>query len=213
MTDRLRPHWDFDDLDGTEKRFLALLAEEVSEPGRAEILTQLARVEGLRGRFDEADELVDEAADLSRAAVVRVRVDLERGRIRRSSGSKDAALPLFESAFATALESGEDWLAADAAHMCALAAPDSEGFLAWTQRGIALAESSESAAYWLGPLLNNLGWELFDAGEHERALGVFERALAVRERDPENVAAIEAARAAVTEARRALGRENDALGE
>jgi len=91
--------------------------------------------------------------------------------------------------------------------MCALAAPDREGFLAWTQRGIALAESSEAAAYWLGPLLNNLGWELFDAGEHEQALGVFERALAVREREPEQVAAIEAARAAVTEALGALGRD------
>jgi len=207
MTDRLRPHWNFDDLDGTEERFRARLAEEVPEPGRAEILTQLARVEGLRGRFDRAGALVDEAAGLSQAAVVRVRVDLERGRICRSSGSKDAALPLFRSAFATAVDTGEDSLAADAAHMCALAAPDREGFLAWTQRGIALAESSEAAAYWLGPLLNNLGWELFDAGEHEQALGVFERALAVREREPEQVAAIEAARAAVTEALGALGRD------
>jgi len=207
MTDRLRPHWNFDDLDGTEERFRARLAEEVPEPGRAEILTQLARVEGLRGRFDRAGALVDEAAGLSQAAVVRVRVDLERGRICRSSGSKDAALPLFRSAFATAVDTGEDWLAADAAHMCALAAPDREGFLAWTQRGIALAESSEAAAYWLGPLLNNLGWELFDAGEHEQALAVFERALAVRGREPEQVAAIEAARAAVTEALGALGRD------
>jgi len=207
MTDRLRSHWDFDDLDATEERFRALLAEEVSEAGRAEILTQLARVEGLRERFERADALVDEAAGLSPAPVVRVRIDLERGRICRSSGSKDTALPLFESAFATAREAGEDWLAGDAAHMCALAAPDTEGFLAWTRRGIALAESSEAAAYWLGPLLNNLGWEHFDAGEHEQALGVFERALAVREREPAQVAAIEAARAAVTEALRALGRD------
>ena len=35
MTDRLRPHWNFDDLDGTEERFRARLAEEVPEPGRA----------------------------------------------------------------------------------------------------------------------------------------------------------------------------------
>jgi tetratricopeptide (TPR) repeat protein len=90
--------------------------------------------------------------------------------------------------------------------MCALAAPDKDGFIAWTNRGIELAESSAAAAYWLGPLLNNLGWEYFEAGEHEQALDVFERALEVRLRDPENTAAIEHAREAVAEAREALGR-------
>jgi tetratricopeptide (TPR) repeat protein len=193
MTDPLRPLWDFDDLDATEERFRAL---------RAEALTQLARVEGLRGSFEAGDRLLDEVAEQDPR--VRIRVELERGRLRRSGGDKEAALPLFESAFATALEAGEDWLAADAAHMCALAAPDRDAFVAWTTRGIELAESSEAAAYWLGPLLNNLGWDHFDAGEHAQALEAFERALAVREREPGNVAAIETAREAVEEARRAL---------
>ena len=196
MSDPLRPLWDFDDLDATEARFRAL--------GGAEALTQLARVEGLRGNFAAGDELLDELV-AEHGARVRIRVDLERGRLRRSSGEKEAALPLFESAFASALAAGEDWLAGDAAHMCALAAPDRDGFIAWTNRGVELAESSEAAAYWLGPLLNNLGWEYFDAGEHQLALDVFERALEVRERDPENTAAIELARDAVDEARRALG--------
>ena len=192
--DPLRPYWDFDDLDATEARFRAL---------RAEALTQLARVEGLRGRFDEGDRLLDQAARETDARV-RIRVHLERGRLRRSSGDREAALPLFEQAWEAALAAGEEWLAADAAHMCALAAPGRDGFLAWTQRGIDLAETSEAASYWLGPLLNNLGWECFDAGEHAQALAAFERALAAREREPENVAALEAARAAVDEARRAL---------
>ena len=194
--DPLRPYWDFDDLDASEANFRAL---------RAEALTQLARVEGLRDRFDEGDRLLDEAA-VETDPRVRIRVDLERGRLRRSGGDKEAALPLFEAAFSAALAAGEDWLAADAAHMCALAAPDRDGFVAWTQRGIDLAERSESASYWLGPLLNNLGWEYFDAGEHKQALDAFERALAARERDPENVAALEHAREAVDEALRALGR-------
>ena len=194
--DPLRAYWDFDDLDTTEARFRAL---------RAEALTQLARVEGLRNRFDAGDRLLDEAATESDPRV-RIRVELERGRLRRSSGDKEAALPLFESAYAAARAAGEDWLAADAAHMCALAAPDREGFVAWTRRGIELAETSQAASYWLGPLLNNLGWEHFDAGEHEQALAAFERALAAREREPENVAALEAAREAVDEALRALGR-------
>jgi tetratricopeptide (TPR) repeat protein len=195
MSDPLRPLWDFDDLDATEARFRAL---------RAEALTQLARVEGLRDRFDEGERLLDEIVEQD--ARVAIRVDLERGRLRRSAGDKEAALPLFESAFAKALDAGEDWLAGDATHMCALAAPDREGIVAWTQRGIELAESSEAAAYWLGPLLNNLGWEYFDAGEHEQALEAFERALAAREREPEKAAEIETAREAVAEALRALGR-------
>jgi tetratricopeptide (TPR) repeat protein len=194
--DPLRAYWDFDDLDATERRFRVL---------RGEVLTQLARVEGLRERFEEGDRLLDAVNEDDPR--VRIRVALERGRLRRSSGDKEAALPLFESAFASALEAGEDWLAGDAAHMCALAAPDRDGFVAWTNRGVELAEASEAAAYWLGPLLNNLGWEYFDAGEHEHALAAFERALAARERDPENVAALEHAHEAVAEARRALGRD------
>lgn len=194
MTDPLRPLWDFDDLDATEARFRAL---------RDEALTQLARVQGLREDYEGGDRLLDEvAADDPR---VRIRVDLERGRLRRSGGDREAALPLFERAFAAALEAGEDWLAGDAAHMAALAAPDRDAFVAWTNRGLELAERSAAAAYWAGPLLNNLGWEHFDAEEYEQALELFERALAVRERDPENPAAIEHAREAVAEARKALG--------
>ena len=196
MTDPLRPLWDFDDLDATEARFRAL---------RAEALTQLARVQGLREDYAAGDRLLDEVAEEDPR--VRIRVDLERGRLRRSSGDPAAALPLFEGAFDAAVEAGEDWLAGDAAHMAALAAPDRDGFVAWTNRGLELADRSEAAAYWAGPLLNNLGWEHFDAEEYEQALDVFERALAVRERDPDNPAAIEFAREAVAEAQKALGRD------
>ena len=195
MSDPLRPYWDFDDLDATEQRFRDL---------RAEALTQLARVQGMRGHFEEGDRLLDEIGE--QTARVRVRVDLERGRLRRSSGDKEAALPLFERAFAAAQAAGEDWLAADAAHMAALAAPDRDGFVAWTKRGLELAARLDPAAYWEGPLLNNLGWEHFEAEEYEQALAVFERALEVRERDPENTAAIAHAREAVAEAKKALGR-------
>jgi tetratricopeptide (TPR) repeat protein len=195
MSDPLRPYWDFDDLDGTEARFRDL---------RAEALTQLARVQGLREDYESGERLLDEVTEQSPR--VRIRVDLERGRLRRSAGDKVAALPFFERAFAAAVTAGEDWLAGDAAHMAALAAPDRDGFAAWTNRGLELARASEAAAYWEGPLLNNLGWEHFDAEEYERALELFEQALVVRERDPGNPVAIEHAREAVAEARKALGR-------
>jgi tetratricopeptide (TPR) repeat protein len=212
VDDRLRPLWDFDDLDGTEARLREQLDSEDEDAGRAEVLTQLARVHGLRGSFDEGDTLLDQAADLAGSSpVAAARIDLERGRLRRSGGDAAAALPLFESAFETALEAGAAFVAADAAHMGALAAPDRDGFVTWTTRGIELAEAREGAAYWAGPLLNNLGWEYLDAGEHELALDAFERALAARERDPVNAAAIEIALYAVGKTLRALGRTGEAV--
>ena len=65
MGDRLRPIWDFNDLDASRQRFRALLDDEEAVVGRAEVLTQLARVEGLEDRFDEGDRLLDEAASLA----------------------------------------------------------------------------------------------------------------------------------------------------
>jgi tetratricopeptide (TPR) repeat protein len=207
VSDRLRPLWDFDDLDATESRFRAQLAGESDDAGRAEVLTQLARVEGLRDDFDGCERLLNEAEALAgSSADAEVRIDLERGRKLRSSGDHEGALPLYEAAFSRAGETGEHYLAGDAAHMCALAVADDRAAMEeWTQRGLDLGEREASAAYWAGPLLNNLGWAYFDAGEHEHALELFERALEVRRRDPENPDAISFAEEAVQAARQALG--------
>ena len=117
MGDRLRPLWDFDDLDASEGRFRAQLEQEATDAGRAEVLTQLARIEGLRGRFEQCDTLLDEAEALGGAEA---RVLLERGRRERSSGRPGAGLAQFEQAFEQARTSGEDVLAVDAAHMLAI---------------------------------------------------------------------------------------------
>jgi tetratricopeptide (TPR) repeat protein len=210
VPDRLRSLWDFGDLDTSEQRLTEQLAREPDDPARAEVLTQLARVEGLRGDFAAAERLLGEAEALAgTSALARLRIDLERGRALRSSGHEPEALPLFEAAFAAALEEGEDFIAADAAHMAALVDP--RGIAPWTERGIELGRSSEEASYWLGSLLNNLGWAHFEAGEHGLAMAVFEEALVARERDPENREAIEIARYAVAKALRVLGRPAEGL--
>ena len=207
MADRLRALWDFTDPDGTEARLRAQLEREPDDAGRAEVLTQLARVEGLRGRFDEAEALVAAAeAQAERSLIVRARVDLERGRILRSSGDPAAAYPLFERAFQVALDAGQEFVAVDAAHMAAIAT-EGDGVEAWTQRGIELAETSTEPGvdYWLGTLLNNYGWHQVDAGELEQALATFRLALEARERTgtPEQ---IEHAREAIAETLELLGR-------
>ncbi len=210
MGDRLRPLWDFRDLDRTEQRLEAQLELETADEGRAEVITQLARVCGLRGQFPEGERLIQQAEALGGSGrIANIRIRLERGRLRRSSGDVAGALPLFESAFQLALTAGDEFLSADAAHMAALAAPDRQARLAWTQRGIGIAESStdRQVSYWMGPLLNNLGCEYADAGEHRAALNAFQRALEARVRYPEMPEAIEDAKASVAEALRALGRE------
>ncbi len=144
MDDRLQPLWDFSDLDVSEKRLLAQLDAESNDEGRAEVLTQLARIAGLRGEFERGDVLVDDAVALAGADdVAWARIDLERGRLRRSSGDREAALPLFESAYARALAAEQYFIAADAAHMVALATSSLDGFVEWTNRGIDLAESHD----------------------------------------------------------------------
>jgi tetratricopeptide (TPR) repeat protein len=209
--DPLRPLWDFDDLDATEARLRGALAGADDAPVRAEILTQLARVEGLRGNFEAGDALIDEAtAAAGDSTIARARIDLERGRVRRSSGDLQAALPLFESAVELALEADASFIAVDAAHMAALAASDPAAFEAWTMRGIELAEGTD-ADYWLGPLLNNLGWERYDRGDYRGALEALERGLEARERDGTDAQAVEIARYAVGKALRALGRSDEAV--
>ena len=203
--------WDFDDLDESERRFHALLDEQQQGPARAEVLTQLARIEGLRGKFEAGETLIREAEAMAGPDVpARTRVLLERGRLLRSSGETSSALPLFVEAFHVAQRGAEEFLAGDAAHMAALAAPDDRVFVEWTERGIAFAREHSGAAYWLGPLLNNLGWLRYETGRYEEALDAFGRALEARERDRDKREEIEIARYAVGKTLRALGRPKDA---
>jgi tetratricopeptide (TPR) repeat protein len=172
MEDRLRELWDFADLDGTEARFRAFLNDVETDDERAEVLTQLARVEGLRDNFAAGHALVDEAEALvGPESVGRVRALLERGRLYRSGGDPEAAQPLFVAAFVLAKKSGELWFAADAAHMVALV-DDPEK---WTQVGLDLIEEHPELSHWLGPLHNNVGWYYFEHERHEEALAAFEK--------------------------------------
>ena len=210
MGDRLRPLWNFRDLDATEARFRALLGGD----DRAEVLTQLARVEGLRGDFPAGERLLAEAEERrDEGSAVAARVALERGRLLRSAGDPRAALPLFERAFEIALAAGEAFIAVDAAHMAALAVSDHHAIFGWTRRAMELAGESDDAEvrYWLGPLENNLGWEHHGRGEYEAALAAFRRALEAREQRPEQPAEIELARYSIGKTLRALGRADEAV--
>jgi tetratricopeptide (TPR) repeat protein len=202
--DRLRPLWDADDLDASERRLRAALAEETTEPGRAEVLTQLARIELKQGRPDEAHRLLDDAEGRAGdTPVVRARVLLERGRVERHFGDVEDAKRLLEQAVEAALSAGQPFIAADAAHARALAGEIVE----WTERGLALADRYPAAAYWRGTLLINLGAWQQERGDAEGALASFEGVVATRERDGRNPGQLEYARDAVARCRRKLGAE------
>lgn len=176
--------WDFNDPYGTERAFRQLLddaGEDDSPAAISELLTQIARAEGLQRRFDDAHRTLDEV--LSRldegGSPPGVRYLLERGRVFNSSGSREPALPLFVEAWEAARALREDVLAIDAAHMIAIVeAPENQ--LVWNLRALELAESSSDprARRWLGSLYNNIGWTYHDAGDFEQALATFERGLA-----------------------------------
>ena len=200
-----RDVWDFNDLELSRRRFRAAVEDEETEAGRAALFTQLARIEGLRGDFAEGERLLAMAEALGGAEGW---VLIERGRLLRSSGDGPSALPLFEAAFEEARAVDDGFLAGDAAHMAALVG-DTE---AWTARGIELT-GKDPGRYWLAPLLNNVGWSRYEAGDFDRALDAFKEALAVRSEDPQEPHEREIARYAVGKALRALGRIDEATGQ
>src|SRR5262249_36900215 len=125
--------------------------------------------------------------------------------------SPETARPLFVDAWELALESGEEALAVDAAHMVAIVEPQ-ERQMEWNLRALVLAESSNDprARKWRGSLLNNIGWTYHDAGEYERALEKFEEALQVRT-EQGATSPIQIARWCIARCLRSLGRNEEAL--
>lgn len=149
------------------------------DPSSLELLTQIARAQGLQRKFDEAHNTLDIVEkklnnDASRA---KVRYLLERGRAFNSSGITDQARPLFEQAEEMATRLSEDFYAVDAVHMLAITAGPPQN-LTLNLRAIKLAESSgqEKARNWLGSLYNNTGWSYHDLGDYESAMEMFRKA-------------------------------------
>jgi tetratricopeptide (TPR) repeat protein len=174
------PLWDFDDPVASAERFLDA-AEQASEPDRTAWLTQYARALGLQDHCPEATKVLDRlASDDPQAATY---LDLERGRVLRSSDRAEEARSYFESAATRARDAGLETLHVDALHMVALAAPAEEQLgLNEAALAVARAAADQRARDWDASLLNNIGMTHADAGDFEAALASFEEALAARER-------------------------------
>lgn len=205
--------WDYDKPADTEANFRSMLVDPEDEDYRLELLTQIARCQGLQREFDTANETLDEVdlATEDRQDRVRVRYLLERGRALNSSGEKKRAIPLFTEAWDLGKDINEDFFAVDAAHMLAIA--DIDHAMRWNLKALALAEKSEDerARGWLGSLYNNIGWTYHGQSQFDEALAMFEKALAerVKKGDRENILV---ARWCIARCLRSLGRLDEALG-
>lgn len=201
--------WDFNQPDVSEQRFRDALVTATGSDALV-LRTQLARALGLQRRFEEADAELDAVPD-SPDPLVRTYRELERGRVRNSSGDPGAAQPHFLAALAEAESAGLDHLAADAAHMMAIATPG-EAQIPWAERALAIASASDDprARRWVGSVSNNLGWTLHGLGRYDEALAVWQQALAFREEqgDP---GPLRVAQWTVARGLRSLGRYDDAL--
>ncbi|NQV17277.1 MAG: tetratricopeptide repeat protein [Armatimonadetes bacterium] len=183
--------WDYRNPDVTEAKFKEILpllknsAEFTYDAGyHAELLTQIARAQGLQEKFDEAHKTLDEAEKLltENLKTAKVRYLLERGRVYNSSGVSEKAKPLFFEAWEFGTTNKLDLYAIDAAHMIGIVVlPEKQ--LEWSLKALDLTEKTEDkrAKGWLGPLYNNIGWTYHDLQEYEKALELFEKALKWRQ--------------------------------
>ena len=210
--------WNYQDPAASALRFHALLPEARTAANlqlELELLTQIARTHSLQRQFAEAHQLLDEIEPRLTDATPRARLRalLERGRTFNSAGDKATARTLFEQAWQWGLKSKELYLAIDAAHMIAIAAPLDEQSR-WHQLAMELAERSQDKKVrgWLASLYNNQGWTLFELGRFDEARVFQQKCLAWHEQH-NNTAKAFIARWSLARLTRAQGLHEQALAD
>jgi tetratricopeptide (TPR) repeat protein len=174
--------WNYEKPAETEHAFRALLPAAEASADRSyalQLLTQIARCQGLQGKFDDAHATLDrvESQLADGLALTRVRCLLERGRAFNSAGQPARAVPLFEQAWRSAEAAGEERYAADALHMLAIAAPTPAERRDANLRCLDYVRRRPAQEGWLPAVYNNLGESYRALGEYERALDCFRKIL------------------------------------
>ncbi|MGL4576550.1 MAG: tetratricopeptide repeat protein [Burkholderiaceae bacterium] len=186
--------WNFSDVPGTEQKFREAL--KTAKGDDALILqTQIARTYGLRKDFAKAQAVLKEVEPQLPGAGVEpnVRYWLELGRSMASpKHSKEAmteevrkrAGAAYMRAFELADKAGLGYLAVDAMHMMGYVDTEPAKLLDWNLKSLAYMDASKDpeAKKWEGSLVSNVGYALHENGRYEEALGLFKRALAVKEK-------------------------------
>ncbi len=177
--------WDYQHPDSTEIVFTEMLEEMKgsSESSydmeyHAELLTQIARTQGLQRKFFQAHATLDSVKNMlnENMKTAQIRYLLERGRVFNTSGEWEISKPLFLKAYEFGVESGLDIYTLDAAHMMGIVEPP-EKQLEWNLKALKIAEetSDTNCKGWLAPLYNNIGWTFHDLAEYDQALIYFQK--------------------------------------
>ena len=172
--------WNFSKPDETERKFREILprAEMAHDSSYlAQLLTQIARTEGLQGKFTEAHATLDRVEKMLTPdlKLARVRYLLERGRAFNSSDHQDRALPLFADAYKLAESIQENGLAIDAVHMIGIAESDPKKQIEWNLKGIAMAENDPKWGGWVRALYNNIGESYLKVKDYAHAYLYFHK--------------------------------------
>jgi tetratricopeptide (TPR) repeat protein len=210
--------WDYAHPEQTEARFRDILPAAQSSGDRdyhLQLLTQIARAQGLQRKYDQAHATLDHVRGLmtDELKTVRVRYLLERGRVFNDTKRYEDAKGCFLEAWELAKAQRLDGYAVDAAHMMGIIEPP-DAALEWNEWAMAYARASAdpAARKWLGSLANNIGWTYHSMGKYDDALKVFEVALAFR-REQGKPGPIRVARYSIAKTHRMLGRIEEALAE
>lgn len=205
--------WDYSKPAETEKKFREVLAATEKSADisyRAELLTQIARTQGLQGKFVEAHATLDSVEKMltDEMKLPRVRYLLERGRVFRSSDRPAESLPLFHQAADLSGEIEQWRYHIDAVHMIALAAAEPAEKVKWNLRGIHLVETHPAERGWLHALYNNLGETYLQMEKYEDALATFQKLVELDQKSPQMYPQLDVARCL-----NLLKRYDDALKE
>ena len=177
--------WDYQHPDSTEVVFTEMLkgmkdsSESSYDAGyHAELLTQIARTQGLQGKFIQAHATLDSVKNMlnENMKTAQIRYLLERGRVFNTSGEWEISKPLFLKAFEFGVENNLDIYTLDAAHMMGIVEPPDKQ-LEWSLKALKIAEetSDTNCKSWLGQLYNNIGWTFHDLNDYEQALIYFQK--------------------------------------
>ena len=93
--------WDYSRPEQTETKFREILLQFPEDgPAFLELLTQIARAQGLQRKFEHAHQTLDQVERRlgEVASRPRIRYLLERGRVFNSSGEAEKARPYFDQA-------------------------------------------------------------------------------------------------------------------
>ena len=208
--------WDYNHPDSTEIKF-AQLIPQAKKSGNLDyylqLLTQIARTQGLQGNFKKANETLSEVDSLmiSETKIAKIRYLLEQGRVYNSAGNPEKAKEFFLEAWKFGNENKLDLYAIDAAHMMGIVAPP-EKQLEWSLKALELTEKTDDkkAKGWLGALYNNIGWTYFDLKNYDKALELFQKGLRRREKIKDE-SGTRIAKWTIGRTYRALGKTDEAL--